>query len=66
MEKKRYYRRPTSKLIPLDTTEILAGSTSIPGGTPGGSDTPTPGEGGFIWVESKRQGDRIIDDDEDW
>ncbi len=66
MEKKRYYRKPTSKVIPLDTTEILAGSTTITSGTPGGSDTPTPGGKGIIWAESKRQGDRVIDDDEDW
>ena len=64
MEKKRYYRRPSCKLIPLDTTELLADSEIIPDGDP--NNRPNPGDDGFIWVESKRQGNRVIDDSEDW
>ena len=61
---KKEYTKPEFEVIESSSSTILAGSITIPGGKPGDSDTPTPGEGGFIWVESKRQGDRVIDDEE--
>ena len=66
MEKKRYYRRPSCKLIPLDTTEFLAGSETLSRGHKDEGQSPQPDEDGIIWVESKRQGNRVIDDSEDW
>ena len=51
MEKKRYYR-PTSKLIPIDTTEILAGSTEmLEKGVKGDPDEPERDEYGWITIE---------------
>ncbi len=62
---KKEYTKPIIELIESSDSAILAGSVTIPGGNAGDPDTPTPGDGGFIPVESKRQDFRIIDDSEE-
>ncbi len=61
---KKEYTKPMIELIESSNSAILAGSITIPGGNAGDPDAPTPGDGGFIPVESKRQ-DYLIDDSEE-
>lgn len=67
MKKKQYFS-PTIEcygVLPSNCCGTGETSANIPGGTPTDPDKPDPGDGGFIWGDSKWNSSNDWEDEDD-